>query len=408
MHLPGSCAPSLDSNGSSPAPRPRPTIRLQGRPRSPEGTFGQAAPYPSGGAARPQVRIALDVRLHHARSTRPPVREHRSSNTVGEREEVPEMQQDWSERCARWKDVRTEWLEVDGVRVHLLRADGPSHGSPQLLLHGLGGCATNWIEVIGDLARHGPVVAPDLPGFGRTEPLEPGRAGVPDLAGFLVRLLDELGWQQATVHGNSMGGLLAIHLASLASGRVSRLVLTAPALPTPRSALHRISSSTLARFAPFVLPGLGRPALRLLSALSPERYWQQTARYLHGDPDRVPVEASEVGLEDVVFGRGTRWRTPAFVAAAESLVRALLAPGELLRLIDAAELPVLVIWGEADRLVCRAVIDHVAERRPDWDLAVLPSVGHVPMLEAPQEFVETASSWIDEEVEVGHAALAAA
>jgi pimeloyl-ACP methyl ester carboxylesterase len=59
-------------------------------------------------------------------------------------------------------------------------------------------------------------------------------------------------------------------------------------------------------------------------------------------------------------------------------------------LIDAAQLPVLVIWGDADRLICRAVIDHVAERCPDWDLEVLPSVGHVPMLEAPQEFVDRA------------------
>jgi pimeloyl-ACP methyl ester carboxylesterase len=318
------------------------------------------------------------------------------------------MQQDWSERCDRWAGVRSEWLEIDGLRVHVLRADGPCGGSPQLLLHGLGGCATNWIEVIGELTRHGPVVAPDLPGFGRTEPLEPGRAGIPDTAEFLVRLLDELGWEEATVHGNSMGGMLAVHLASLASGRVSRLVLTAPAFPTPRTALHRIAPSTLARFAPFALPGLGRHAMRLLSVLSPERYWQQMARYVHGDPLRVPAEASEVGLEDVAFGRDHRWRGPAFVAAAESLVRALLAPGGLLRLIDAAALPVLVIWGDADRLICRAVIDHVAERRPDWDLEVLPSVGHVPMLEAPQEFVEAASSWIDEEVEALHAVPAAA
>jgi pimeloyl-ACP methyl ester carboxylesterase len=319
------------------------------------------------------------------------------------------MQQDWSERCARWEGVRSEWLEIDGLQVHALRADGPTHGSPQLLLHGLGGAATNWIEVIDELTRHGPVVAPDLPGFGRTEPLEHGRAGAADTAEFLVRLLDELGWDEVTVHGNSMGGMLAVHLAILASGRISRLVLTAPALPTSRTAMHRIAPSTLARFAPFALPGLGRHVMRLLSVVSPERYWQQTARYIHADPERVAHEASAVGLEDVTFGRDHRWRAPAFVAAAESLVRTMLAPGELLRLIDAADLPVLVIWGDADRLVGRAVIDHVTERRPDWDLEVLAAVGHVPMLEAPEEFVEAASSWIDGELGAAlHAAPAAA
>jgi pimeloyl-ACP methyl ester carboxylesterase len=306
------------------------------------------------------------------------------------------VHQDWSERCPRWGGIRSEWVEVDGLRVHVLRADGPAAGgSPQLLIHGLGGCASNWIEVIGELATLGPVVAPDLPGFGRTEPAEPGRVRVPDNAEFLERLLDTLGWEEATVHGNSMGGMLAVHLASLAPERVTRLVLAAPALPAPRTALHKLSPATLARFAPFALPRVGGLAMRLLSAAtSPERYWTQTARYIHADPDRLTPEASEVGFEDVTLGRDAPWRAAAFVAAAESVVRALLAPGELLRLIDDSVLPVLVVWGDADRLISRVAIDHVLARRPNWDLEVLPAVGHVPMLEAPEEFVAAVTDWL--------------
>jgi pimeloyl-ACP methyl ester carboxylesterase len=321
------------------------------------------------------------------------------------------VHEDWSERCPRWAGVRSDWIEVDGLRVHVLRADGPrAGGSPQLLVHGLGGCAGNWIEVIGELAAHGPVVAPDLPGFGRTEPAEPGEVRVPDSARFLGLLLDALGWEEATVHGNSMGGMLAVHLASLAPERVSRLVLTAPALPVPRTALHRVGPGTIARFAPFALPGLGRLAMRLLSVgVSPERYWRRLANYVHADPGRLTEEAAAVGFDDVTFGRGAAWRSAAFVAAAESVVRALLAPGELLRLIDAAQVPVLVIWGDADRLVSRAAIDHVRRRRPDWDLEVLPSIGHVPMLEAPGAFVSAVTPWLEDgEPSAGHPAPLAA
>jgi pimeloyl-ACP methyl ester carboxylesterase len=308
------------------------------------------------------------------------------------------MHEDWSERCPRWAGIRSEWLEVDGIEVHVLRADGCADGAPQLLIHGLGGCASNWIEVIGELTRHGPVVAPDLPGFGRTRPASPSQVRIGDNARFLRRLLDTLGWEEATVHGNSMGGMLAVHLASLAPDRVTRLVLTAPALPTPRAALHRISPTTLARFAPFVLPRLGRMAMRLIStATSPERYWEQTSSYIHADPSRVPEEAAEVGFEDVTIGRDAPWRLAAFSAAAGSVVRTLLAPRELLRLIDDAELPVLVVWGDADRLISRVAIDHVLERRPQWDLRVLPSVGHVPMLEAPEAFLEAVTGWLDDD-----------
>jgi pimeloyl-ACP methyl ester carboxylesterase len=307
--------------------------------------------------------------------------------------------EDWSQRCSRWEGIRSEWLTVDGIDVHLLRADSTAvGGTPQLLLHGLGGCGSNWVEVIGELARLGPVVAPDLPGFGRTRPASARRVRIPDNARFLEQLLDRLGWAEATVHGNSMGGMLAVHLASLVPHRVTRLVLTAPALPTPRAALHRISPTTLARFAPFALPRLGDVAMRLVSTVtSPERYWERIARYIHADPRRVPEEASAVGLEDVSAGREEPWRAAAFVAAAESVVRTLLAPGELLRLIDDAELPVLVIWGDADRLISRVAIDHVLARRPDWDLRILPSVGHVPMLEAPEAFLDAVNGWLEDD-----------
>jgi pimeloyl-ACP methyl ester carboxylesterase len=308
------------------------------------------------------------------------------------------VHEDWSERCPRWAGIRSDWLEVDGTEVHLLRADGPDRGgTPQLLLHGLGGHGANWVEVIAELARLGPVVAPDLPGFGRTRPAAPDRVGVADQTRFLTRLLDVLGWQEATVHGNSMGGMLAIHLASSAPDRVTRLVLAAPALPTPRAALHRISPTTLARFAPFALPRLGRVAMRLITAATtPERYWEQTARYIHADPSRVSREAIDVGFEDVTVGREAPWRLAAFTTAAESVVRALLAPGELLRLVDDAQLPVLVVWGDADRLISRVAIDHVLARRPQWDLRVLPSVGHVPMLEAPDDYVAEVTGWLSD------------
>jgi pimeloyl-ACP methyl ester carboxylesterase len=306
------------------------------------------------------------------------------------------MTQDWSERCTRWTGVRSDWIDVDGTRVHVLRADGAETGGrrPQLLLHGLGGSAANWLDVIPGLTAHGPVVAPDLPGFGATEPAGERSSSVEQQVAFLTRLLDRLGWGQAVVHGNSMGGTLALMLAGAAPERVAWIVLAAPALPAPLSRVHRTAPGTLLRFAPFTVPGLGRLAMQLCNRLPVDRYARQVARYVHADPERVSPEALEVGVEDLLFGRDLPWRLSGFVVAARSLVHALLSPRGLREHIDGAEAPVLVIWGDTDRLVGRPVIDHLAERRPDWELTVLEATGHVPMLEAPGRYVEALASWL--------------
>jgi len=300
------------------------------------------------------------------------------------------ISEDWGQRCGRWRGVRSETLTIDGMEAHVLRADGPDDaaGVPQLLVHGLGGCAANWLEVLPELAARGPVIAPDLPGFGRTEPRDPGASRIEDNARFLEQLLDHLGWTEVEVHGNSMGGMLSVLLAERTPHRVARLVLAAPALPTPRRALHRMHPLTLLRFSPFLVPGLGAATMQLVWRRLPlQRLWREMERYVHADPSRIAREITEVGMENLAYGRRVAWRVPAFAAAAESLVLAMVAPKRLLAAIDAVEAPTLVVWGDQDRLVCRAVVEHCCERQPSWDCHVLEGVGHVPMLEAPAAYV---------------------
>jgi pimeloyl-ACP methyl ester carboxylesterase len=313
---------------------------------------------------------------------------------VGDRR-TSDVHLDWGERAERWRGIRSETLEINGVAVHTLRADGPADGVPQLLVHGLGGSATNWIEVLGGLAELGPVVAPDLPGFGRTRPPHPRYARVGANAAFLEALLRTLGWDRAVVHGNSMGGMLATMLTARAPARVGALVLTAPALPGPRSRLHEIDRKTLLRFVPFAVPRLGRVVLRQMwQRMTPEQQWNDTVDFVYGDPSRLTPELRQVGLDNLVFGRGTDWRLPSFVAAAESLVVALVSSRRLLRAVDEADVPTLVVWGEQDQLVGRPVIEHLVERRPDWHLHEFPDVGHVPQVEDPDGYREVTTRFL--------------
>lgn len=301
---------------------------------------------------------------------------------------------DWGERCARWGGVRSEEIDVRGTTVHVLRADGPEDGTPHLLVHGLGGAASNWLEVLPALARLGPVLAPDLPGFGRTRPPRPGASRVGANARFLRALLDRLGWSRAVLHGNSMGGMLGVLLAELAPERVDRLVLTSPALPSPPSALHRTTPRTLARFAPFAFPGLGRLVLsRLWARTTVEELWRENVEELHADPSRVRAEFAEVGKANLELGKQHPWRVESLATAAESLVGALMASGRLWRSVQQVEAPTLLLWGDGDRLIGRPVIDEIRRRRPDWDHRVFEGVGHCPQIEIPTRYVDAVAGW---------------
>lgn len=295
---------------------------------------------------------------------------------------------DWGDRDPRWAGLRDEWIEVSGHPVHVLRADGPAGGTPRLLLHGLGGSATNWLDVVMGLAEHGPVVAPDLPGFGRTEPPRAGAARIPDNAHFVWTLARELGWDRIELHGNSMGGLMSVLVAADAPELVERLVLVAPGLPTPLRAAHRIPKMALASFAAFAVPGLGGRVLqRRYDRYEAEELYAMTLDLVHADPSRIRPALREVGIENTEFGQSVSWRLPSFVTAAESLVALYVGRRRVLAAIERIACPTTVIWGDRDRLVGRHVIEHLAERRPDWQVEVLADCGHVPMIERPDDYL---------------------
>jgi pimeloyl-ACP methyl ester carboxylesterase len=69
------------------------------------------------------------------------------------------------------------------------------------------------------------------------------------------------------------------------------------------------------------------------------------------------------------------------------------------------DVPVLLIGGEADRLVPVAAMRQAAARNPRWESVMLPDVGHVPMLEVPDTVTAAIRDWLDRtQGAQGHAA----
>ena len=126
-------------------------------------------------------------------------------------------------------------LTIAGAETVVLEGgDGP----PVVLLHGPGGNATHWARVLGPLAATHRVIAPDLPGQGASEPVEPDR-----VLDWLGELIERTCAEPPVLVGHAVGGAIAARFA--AAHELAHLVLVdalglRPFEPAPRfgTALH--------------------------------------------------------------------------------------------------------------------------------------------------------------------------
>ena len=62
--------------------------------------------------------------------------------------------------------------------------------------------------------------------------------------------------------------------------------------------------------------------------------------------------------------------------------------------VASVRVPVLLIGGDADRLVPVAAVRQAAARNPRWETVILPGVGHTPQLEVPDIVTKTLGDWL--------------
>ncbi len=123
--------------------------------------------------------------------------------------------------------ARANEASLRDVRAWLTTAAGT--GTPLVLLHGLGSSRRAWDPVIPALARHFDVLAVDLPGFGGSAPMPPEAEPLPAaLAAAVAGLLDDLGIAAPHIAGNSLGGWVALELASIRPAASLTLLSPAP------------------------------------------------------------------------------------------------------------------------------------------------------------------------------------
>jgi pimeloyl-ACP methyl ester carboxylesterase len=320
-------------------------------------------------------------------------------------------------RPAPW-DYAAPW----GARGYVTDLDGPVHwiefhpGTPDqgqnhsasqlpiVFVHGLGGSHLNWCQIGPHLAAGRRAVALDLHGFGLTPGLR-ANSTVQANTRLVDRFITEVVGGPVILVGNSMGGLISVLETAASPEKIKGVVLIDPALPLPaRKPDWQVSS----QFLLYALPGLGEAVVaRGMSRIAPEAAVRQVLQLCFADPSRADPEMikAEVALtarrHPATPARASA-RARVFLAAARSLLRVLGRRQKYQRTMASIDVPVLLIGGDADRLVPVAAMRQVAARNPRWESVFLAGVGHVPQLEVPDAVTAEIRDWLDRHFATGN------
>ena len=276
---------------------------------------------------------------------------------------------------ARWAPPPSDFIEVQGMAVHV-RDEGPRQDpEPVVLVHGTGASLhtwEGWVQALTKAQRR--VITFDLPGFGLTGPRPEGAPGATDYraatdARFVLDLLDTMKVKRFVIGGNSLGGNVAWRVAAAAPDRVARLILVDAAGPAVQA------ESIPLGFQIARVPVLNRIGEHLL----PRSVVAASLQNVYGEPTRVSSALVDRHFE-LTLREGNRR------ALAQRLAR--WAPGEGAEAIATLRLPTLILWGGRDRLIPPAVAQVFKRDIPGSELVMFDDLGHVPHEEQPQRTVQ--------------------
>lgn len=261
------------------------------------------------------------------------------------------------------------FLDARGCRLRYLVA---GEGEPLVLVHGLGGAASNWLALAPLLLPGRRVTVPELPGHGGSSPL-PAAPSLNAYADRIALLLDE----PAAVVGHSLGGAITLRLAIRHPELVSALVLAGAA---------GISSGTRqARYA-LAMTGLLKPGKRIAPyrrrvARSASLRTLVFGRWGASDPPAFPPEIAESFLAGPARHTDT-------VSAAKALVR-----DDPRRDLDRVECPVLLLWGARDhQLPIDDAFDYA--RRLRAPVRAIADCGHLLIGERPEACADAINGFL--------------
>jgi pimeloyl-ACP methyl ester carboxylesterase len=256
-------------------------------------------------------------------------------------------------------------VSIDGINISYLEK---GEGDPVVLVHGIPTSSYLWRDMIGELSAHGRVIAPDLPGFGYSDPPPNGDYSISRYAAVFETFLETLSIERATLVCHDWGGPIVLTYALRHPDKYERLIIF-------DTFLHRDDlppwplSMKIAKIRPFgeIFMGLGG---RSIARAGLEQGVRDTSlitdgivqRYYMPDGDPDKLKRTMLGTLRVEYLEDLR-----FIE-------------QNIRTIDR---PTLVVWAEDDSFFPVSVGDRIHSQIKGSSLVRIPDCGHFIPEERP-------------------------
>ena len=279
-------------------------------------------------------------------------------------------------------------IDVGGQElfVRSIAPTGPNP-APAVFIHGLGGSATNWTDLMDLLATELDSVAPDLPGFGHSPPPPDGDYRLTAHAHAVAMLVrTRFGGQPVHVFGNSLGGATAVQFAARYPELIRSLTLVSPAMPEYAPRLSNIHMPLTA------VPGVGERLWQRLQTKDVAWRGERSLDICYANMDRVDPRRMAEAVVDAKARERLPHATEAMLASLRGLISTYFDRSEQRpwKLAETIKVPVLLIYGRDDKLVNPKAAHRATKAFPNSRVVVVPDSGHVTQMEHPEV---VASAW---------------
>jgi len=250
-------------------------------------------------------------------------------------------------------NIRTRKIKVDERDVCYFTG---GHGDPLVVVHGGGDGARAWKKNIEELSENYTVYAPDLPGYGHSQPLE-GDYFIPEMVDFVDEFTRNLGLETFHLVGHSIGGGIALGYTLKFPQKIIKLVLVSSMCLGREIALWvRVLS------IPAICRAIGKAVMAVLKVVK----W--VAELILAPVEFVlPMSVTKIHLGSKLTT--LKEQTTVFVDRLSEIM-----------------VPTLVVWGAKDPIVPASQAYTAAELIPDCRVKVFNGCGHSVYKQRIKEF----------------------